>query len=79
MANELHRPCWCGSVDPPKLIGRPHDPKRRGFYVVCPACGCRSITETAESRAWYAWDYYNLQKDEENLTIYDIMNKEGRE
>lgn len=34
MGNELHRVCWCGET--PKLIGSPHDPKRRGMFVRCP-------------------------------------------
>lgn len=71
MANELHRVCWCGET--PKLIGSPHYPKRRGMFVRCPGCGCRSATEMSASRAWYAWDYYDLEEDEENLTIYDIL------
>ena len=75
MANELHRVCWCGET--PKLIGSPHDPKRRGMFVRCPGCGCRSITCSSISRAWYAWDYYDLQEDEENLTIYDMIRGEG--
>ena len=73
MNNGLHRKCWCGSDQPPKIVGSMHDPKRRGFFVICPNCGCRSITETAASRAWYAWDYYDLQEDEENISLYDIM------
>lgn len=77
MKEELHRRCWCGSEEPPKLIGSPHDPRRRGMFVRCPGCGCRSVTETSISRAWYAWDYYDLQEDEENLTIYDIMKTEA--
>lgn len=78
MENNNHRRCWCGSDNPPQLIGSPHDPKRRGMFVRCPGCGCRSVTEMSISRAWYAWDYYDLQEDEENLTIYDIMKKEKR-
>lgn len=77
--NELHRACWCGSEDPPKLIGSRHDPKGRGFYVICPGCGCRSITTGAASNAWYAWDYCDLDEDEENYTIYDIFKEEARE
>ena len=76
MENNNHRRCWCGSDYPPQLIGSPHDPKRRGFFVRCPGCGCRSVQETSASRAWYAWDYYDLLEDDENLTIYDIMKEE---
>lgn len=73
MANEEHRSCWCGADEPPKLIGSPYDPKGRGFYVACPICGCRSVAKTAASLAWTAWDFGELQRDEENYTIYDMM------
>lgn len=75
MGNELHRVCWCGET--PELVGSPHDPKRRGMFVRCPGCGCRSITCSSISRAWYAWDYFDLEEDEENLTIYDMMKQEA--
>ena len=68
------RRCWCGSEEPPQLVGSAHDPGQRGFYVICPTCGCRTISVGSVSRAWYAWDTYDLQKDEENMTIYDVMN-----
>lgn len=75
MTNELHRTCWCGEI--PKLIGNPHDPRRAGMYVRCPGCGCRTIKTLTASSAWYAWDHYDLQEDEENLTIYDMMKEEA--
>lgn len=75
-SNELHRVCFCGGT--PELVGSVHDPKRRGLYVRCPECGCRSVTESSVSRAWYAWDYYDLE-DDENYTIYEMLGREGRE
>ena len=75
MNKQPHRSCWCGAA--PELIGSPHDPKRSGMFVRCPDCGCRSITCSSAGRAWYAWDYYDLAEDEENMTIYDIMKQEA--
>ncbi len=77
MDNENHRVCWCGGS--PELVGSVHDPKRRGLYVRCKNCGCRSVTESSASRAWYAWDYYDIQEVDENLTLYDIMKQEATE
>lgn len=67
---KLHRQCWCGTEAAPILSGSIHTGK---CVVHCPACGCRTIVETCESRAWAAWDNYELAADDENYTIYDLM------
>lgn len=76
MINTLRRRCWCGSEQPPELIGSMHDPKKHGLYVICPNCGCRSAVATSPSRAWDAWDKMELEKDDENYTIYEMIRGE---
>lgn len=63
-----HRYCYCGAF--PTMVGTMHT---RECYVYCPNCGARSVSQRTPFQAWIAWNNEQLQKDDENWTLYELM------
>lgn len=63
-----HRYCYCGAF--PTMVGTMHT---KECYVRCPNCGARSVSQRTPFQAWIAWDNEQLQKDDENWTLYELM------
>ena len=63
-----HRKCGCGSYA--ELIGSMH---ALDCYIKCRCCGARTENKSTPFQAWIAWDNEQLQKDDENWTLYELM------